>query len=120
VGAALLLAGAPGNGVAQEEAPPQGESATIRGTVVDLSCRFRHGHSGPDHRMCAQICADRGIPLVILTDDGHLYLPVSDEMPGVPQNDLLKDFAEEEVIVEGTIYEAGETHAIVIEAVRRS
>ena len=66
------------------------------------------------------MCADRGIPLAILGNDGTLYMPVSAGMPGDDQNARLKEFAEQEVRVSGTVFEAGGAKAIEIESVRRS
>jgi hypothetical protein len=65
---------------------PPSTQATVTGTVVDVSCKFGQGLAGADHRMCAQVCADKGIPLAILGDDGKLYLPTSASMPGDGQN----------------------------------
>ncbi len=120
--ATLLFAVAvPASASAQGMEGPEGHAATVRGTVIDLSCKFRHGLTGEDmHRMCAQVCADRGIPLAILGDDGVLYMPVSDGMPGEDQNDRLKEFAEQQVTISGTVYEAGGAKAVSIASVRRS
>ncbi len=123
LGAAVIAAlVVPSNAVAQNMAmmAPEGHEATIQGTVIDISCKFRHGLTGADHRMCAQVCADRGIPLAILGNDGTLYLAVSAGMPGDAQNERLKEFAEQEVTVQGTVYEAGGASAIQIESIRRS
>ncbi len=123
IGATVLVAVlVPSNAVAQEMAMavPEGREATVQGTVIDVSCKFRHGLTGADHRMCAQVCADRGIPLAILGNDGKLYLAVSSTMPGDAQNERLKEFAEQEVTVQGTVYEAGGANAIQIESIRRS
>ena len=99
---------------------PEGHAATVSGTVIDLSCKFRHNLSGETHRMCAQVCADIGIPLAILGDDGTLYMPVSAGMPGDNQNAVLKEYAEQKVRVTGTVFEAGGAKAIQIESVTRS
>jgi hypothetical protein len=99
---------------------PEGKEATVQGTVVDLSCKFRHGLTGADHRMCAQVCADRGIPLAILGNDGRLYMPVSSGMPGEDQNARLKEFAEQQVTIRGTVFEAGGASAIEIASVSKS
>ncbi len=123
LGAAVIAAlVVPSNAIAQNMAmmAPEGHEATIQGTVIDISCKFRHGLTGADHRMCAQVCADRGIPLAILGNDGTLYLAVSAGMPGDAQNERLKEFAEQEVTVQGTVYEAGGASAIQIESIRRS
>ncbi len=116
---ALMAIILPASAQAQMEAPSY-EVQTITGTVVDLSCKFGHGLSGADHRMCAQVCADKGIPLVILGSDGKLYLPITADMPGSSSNDLLKEFAEQEVTVTGQVFSAGGASAIRIDEIKKS
>ena len=87
--------------------------------MIDVSCKFGQGLTGAEHRMCAQVCADKGIPLAILTSDGQLYLPTSTAMPGEGQNPRLREFAEQEVEVTGTAFAAGGAHAIQIASIRR-
>src|SRR5713101_8687310 len=109
----LSLAGARA-AAAQAMQHPTGTTRTISGTVVDVSCKFGQGLSGDSHRQCAQICADKGIPLAILGKDGKLYIPTSTAMPGDGQNDRLKEFAEQQVTVTGTVFPAGGANAIQI------
>lgn len=99
---------------------PQSEEVTVRGTVIDLDCKFRAGQSGEGHRMCAQVCADNGLPLAILGDDGKLYMPVGGGMPGEPQNARLREYAEQSVTIRGKAYQAGGAVALEIESIRRS
>lgn len=100
---------------------PASQDVTVRGTVVDLDCKFRNGMSGEEmHRMCAQVCADKGLPLAILGDDGNLYMPVGGGMPGDVQNPRLREFAEQHVVVRGKRYEAGGAFALEIESISRS
>lgn len=117
-----LLAAMPAVASAQQKAAgmPAGKEATVTGTVIDVSCKFGQGLSGADHRMCGQICADRGIPLAILGTDGTLYLPTTAAMPGDGQNARLKEFAEQRVTVKGTVFSAGGAQAIQIAEIRRS
>jgi hypothetical protein len=116
----LSLAGA---GVAAAQATamqhPKGTQRTITGTVVDVSCMFGQGLSGDSHRMCAQVCADKGIPLAILGSDGKLYLPTSAAMPGDGQNARLKEFAEQQVTVTGLVFPAAGANAIQIASIQR-
>ena len=116
---ALMAIILPASAQAQMEAPSH-EVQTITGTVVDLSCKFGHGLSGADHRMCAQVCADKGIPLVILGSDGKLYLPITADMPGSSSNDQLKEYAEQEVTVTGKVFSAGGASAIRIDEIKKS
>lgn len=118
VAAGLSLAGA-GSAAAQGMQAPKGTQRTITGTVVDVSCKFGQGLSGESHRMCAQVCADKGIPLAILGSDGTLYIPTTAAMPGDGQNERLKEFAEQEVTVTGAVFPAGGASAIQIASIRR-
>jgi hypothetical protein len=117
VAAMSLVGSAPA--AAQAMQHPKGTQRTISGTVVDLSCRFGQGLSGDSHRQCAQVCADKGIPLAILGSDGELYLPTSTAMPGDGQNGRLREFAEQQVTVTGMVFPAAGANAIQITAIRR-
>ncbi|MEO8089925.1 MAG: hypothetical protein ABI703_06490 [Gemmatimonadales bacterium] len=99
---------------------PPSQQATVTGTVVDVSCKFGQGLAGAEHRMCAQVCADKGIPLAILGDDGKLYLPTSPNMPGDGQNFRLKEFAEQRVTVSGKVFDAAGSKAIQISTVKKA
>ncbi|MEN8375394.1 MAG: hypothetical protein ABFS34_08095 [Gemmatimonadota bacterium] len=110
--AALVAFGATGLN-AQEAA----ESETLTVTVVDLSCKVVHNLSGDDHRMCAQVCADKGIPLALMTEDGTIMVPVSMGMPGVGDNERLKEHAENTVTVTGKVFDRGGLKTIAIEEI---
>jgi hypothetical protein len=115
---AMFAVLATGTLAAQER--PGRESAqdvTLTADVIDLSCKIVHDLSGDDHRMCAQVCADRGIPLALFVD-GQVYLPVSMDMPGTGANEQLKPFAEQKVRVTGKVIERGGMKSIIIEEIR--
>ena len=118
IAAGLSLAGA-ATAAAQAMKAPKGTQRTVTGTVIDVSCKFGQGLTGDSHRMCAQVCADKGIPLAILTSDGELYVPTSAAMPGDGQNERLKEFAEQQVTVTGTVFPAGGANAIQIASIQR-
>ncbi|TFH60382.1 MAG: hypothetical protein E4G90_09980 [Gemmatimonadales bacterium] len=99
---------------------PEGKEVTITGTVIDVSCKFGQGLSGAEHRMCSQVCADKGIPLAILGSDGKLYIPTSASMPGEGSNARLKEFAELEVTVKGKAFMAGGATAIQISSIKKA
>lgn len=116
---ALLVVAMPVLAHAQQMASaPPGTQKKVTGTVIDVSCKFGQGLSGKDHTMCAQVCADKGIPLAILGDDGKLYVPVSASMPGEGSNQQLKPYAEQKVTVKGTVFAAGGANAIQIASIQ--
>jgi len=63
---------------------------------------------------CVLECVRAGSPLAILTKDGELYLPISDEMPDYAQKEKLMPFVGKYVRVKGIAFERNGTRAIVI------
>lgn len=97
----------------------EGEAVTMTATVVDMSCKVVYNLEGDDHRMCAQVCFDQGIPLGLMSEDGTIYLPVTMAM-GTERGDKdLRDFAEGTVTVTGKVMERGGVHSIVIESITK-
>lgn len=98
---------------------PQGQERSFTAHVVDLACYTVHDLRGDDHRMCAQVCADRGVSLVLLDGDGQIFHPVGGGMPssGDEENARLHEHAERQVNVTGTVIERGGIRTIVIDEV---
>jgi hypothetical protein len=93
------------------------QSTTVSGYVIDSACLFLKKLDKPISRECAESCAKSGSPLVILADDGTVYLPISSEMPATGQNQRLMRFAGQKVVVKGKVFERGGSHAVIIEDV---
>jgi len=92
-----------------------GETVTITGQVVDVSCFTLAGASGAGHRECAQICADKGIALGVLSD-GTIYIPLGSGMAN-PMNPKFREHAEHKVTVTGTHRFTNGVHTIEVESV---
>ena len=58
-------------------APAFASEMTVKGQVVDQTCFMKDkadkGNDHGDMKDCATICAKKGAPMAILTDDGKLY-----------------------------------------------
>jgi hypothetical protein len=100
----------------QKPDSPAGESVTITGRVVDVSCFLALGASGADHKQCARSCSRSGVPLAVLSNDGVLYMPVSAK-PADSQNPRLAPFAEGPVKVTGTHRLSAGMHTIEIKTI---
>jgi hypothetical protein len=92
-------------------------STTVKGYVLDSACAFVKNLKKPISADCAVSCAKAGSPLVILTDDGKLYWPISNTIPATGQNERLLKFAGQRVTATGTAYEKGGSHALVIDKI---
>lgn len=91
----------------------------ISGLVRDIACPVQNKQSTARHfnRECALACARQGSPLAILTDDGIMYLPISEAMPDADQRPTLMPFVGKYVRVTGDVYERNGLHAIVIKKI---
>jgi len=103
---------------AQMPQAAEGREVSFTATVVDLSCKTVYDLSGADHRMCAQVCFDQGIPLGLLSEDGTVYLPVTMAM-GTERGDKdLRGHAEHTVQVTGKVIERAGLNTILIESIK--
>ncbi len=97
--------------------PAEGKTISFTANVVDLSCKVVYNLSGDDHRMCAQVCFDLGVPLALMSEDGTLYLPVTMKM-GMERGDKdLRGHAEHSVKITGKVIERGGMNTILIESI---
>ncbi len=80
-----------------------GETATVKGEIVDMGCYLGHGARGADHKSCAEMCIKGGMPMGLLTDDGTLYLLTMSHDNADPFNKA-KDMAAETVSITGPIH----------------
>jgi hypothetical protein len=96
---------------------PAEKTATVKGYVLDSACAFTKNLEKPISSDCAVSCAKAGSPLVILAEDGKIFLPISKEMPAKGQNGTLLKWAGQKVTATGSVYERSGSHAIVIEKI---
>ena len=97
-----------------------GTITTVKGYVIDSSCAFVKNLKKPISPECAVSCAKAGSPLVILTESGMIYWPISGAIPATGQNDRLMEFAGNRVIASGAVYSKGGSLTIVIENIRNA
>ena len=90
---------------------------TVHGYVLDSACAFTKGLNKPVSESCARQCAQAGSPLVILSNAGDVYWPISEKMPAAGQNERLLPFAGKRVTVTGRVYTRGGSKAIAIEKI---
>jgi hypothetical protein len=90
---------------------------TLHGYVLDSACAFTKDLHKPVSASCARQCAEAGSPLVVLSDTGDVYWPVSEKTPAEGQNPKLMPFAGKKVSVSGRVYKRGGSRAIAIEKI---
>jgi hypothetical protein len=96
-------------------ADTKGTPATVKGWVLDSACAYTKGLEKPISRDCALACAKKGSPLVILRDDGVIFLPITEETPSASQNSKLLPFAGKRVVATGRSYARAGSYGLVID-----
>ena len=98
-------------------AAEQGRPVTIKGWIVDSACAYTKGIDKPISPACARACAKNGSPLVLLGDDGTIFIPVSKETPATSQNARLLPYAGKRLTLTGKDYVRNGSHGIVVETI---
>jgi hypothetical protein len=104
---------------------PTGESdgipGVITGYVRDIACLQRNPKAGaattPLTQDCLRKCIRGGSPIGILTEEGFLYVPISDRIPDTTVRTRLLPYAGKYVKASGKLFERGGLHAISIEKI---
>lgn len=98
-------------------ADKQPSSTTIKAHIIDSACAYTKSLDKPVSVECATKCAKNGSPLVLLTQDGTVLLPIDDKTPSSSQNSKLLPYAGKLVTVTGKVFERKGGKAIVIEKI---
>jgi|SRR5215471_17652384 len=114
--ASLIAAPQPLQKTSMEGSRANKSKVTMEGLVRDIACPIQNldGNATRLSMKCALGCVRAGSPLAILTRDGDLYLPISDQMPDYSQKQKLMPFVGKYVRVSGIAFERNGAHAIVI------
>jgi hypothetical protein len=98
-----------------------GTPGVITGYVRDIACLVQNPKAGaattPVAKDCLRECIRGGSPLVILSEDGLLYVPISTETPDKSVHSQMLPYAGKYVKVSGKLFERGGLHSISIEKI---
>lgn len=116
---AIVAMPAPLQKTSMEGSRANRSDVTIEGLVRDIACPIQNLDGDATHLSlkCVRDCVKAGSPVGILTNDGELYLPISEKMPDYSQKKKLMPFLGKYVRVTGISFERKGTHAIVITSI---
>jgi hypothetical protein len=86
---------------------------TVSGEVLDLTCYLADGKKGSGHKACAKLCAKKGLPMGLLTDDGEVYLLIENHDDPDPY-DNLKNLAGSQVELKAVKYSRDGMSALMV------
>lgn len=98
----------------------KGKAQEVQGHLVELSCYLKHDAIGEKHRDCAKECAEKGLPLGLLTKEGTLYHIMGEGHEDLRSvNKKLLDYLEQDVQVVGETFEKNHTRVVVIQKIKK-
>ena len=99
--------------------PNTSEKMVLRGYVRDLACLMKFNEALKPANDCAIMCARAGSPLVVITEKGDIYTPISESIPDTSQREKLMPFVGSYVEVSGDVYKRAGMSAIVIRKITK-
>lgn len=98
----------------------EGKIVTLSGTLIGLTCFIKHGSKGSKHKSCAKDCAEKGLPIGLMSD-GVIYQISGEGHASLKEAyaPLLK-YIENEVKVMGTLFEKNGLKFLVIQKIKKS
>ena len=94
-------------------ASPAQEDIAVQGEILDLTCYLHKGSKGRRHRACAEMCAEKGLPIGVLTDADEVYLLIEDHDNPAPYAAAVK-LAGQNATLKGKKYSKGSVTAIMV------
>ncbi len=95
-----------------------GKEATLSGKLIGLTCFIKHGTQGKTHKSCAKSCAEKGLPIGLLSD-GKIY-----QISGKGHDSLIEaykpllKYMESSVKVKGNVFEKNGVTMLVINKIK--
>ncbi len=111
--ACLVVACAVGVGVSAADAQ---EEVKVVGEVLDMTCYLHKGSTGRRHKACAEMCAEKGLPIGILTESGEAFLLIEDHDNPEPYAAARKLAGHKAAISGKKFARGGSTGIMVLEA----
>lgn len=97
-----------------------GESKTLTGNLIGMTCFIKHGGGGKSHKSCARQCAEKGLPVGLKAGDGKLYIVTGKGHDSLIETyKPLMKYLEEKVKVKGKVFEKEGHRMIVIEKIKK-
>ena len=100
--------------------PSKSVKLTARGYVRDIACLMKFNEALKPSNDCALMCARAGSPLIVVTKEGTIYIPISESIPDTSQRDKLMPLVGSYVEVTGDMYERAGIKALVIEQIKKT
>jgi len=98
----------------------EGKEQRLEGQLIGLTCFIKHGGTGESHTKCARECAEKGLPLGVLTEAGKIYQISGEGHATLKEtNAKLLKYVEKKVIVMGKAFEKNGIAMLVVTKIKQ-
>jgi len=104
----LMMGGAADVPVARAQ-----EDVQVEGEILDMTCYLHKGSTGRRHKACAEMCAEKGLPIGVLTEAGEAFLLIEDHDNPEPYAEARK-LAGRKAAIAGRKYTRGGSTGIMV------
>lgn len=98
----------------------KGTPGAVSGWIRDLACLMHYKQVLKPENDCAEMCARLGAPLILITREGTIYLPISTTIPDKDQRGRLMPHVGKYARITGRIFERGGVRAISVEKIEQA
>lgn len=92
------------------------EDVQLEGEILDMTCYLHKGSVGRRHKACAEMCAEKGLPIGILTEGGEAFLLIEDHDNPEPYAEARKLAGKKAAITGKKFSRGGSTGVMVLGA----
>jgi len=93
----------------------------VKGQLIGMTCFIKHNSKGEKHKDCFKDCAEKGLPIGILTADHKIYQISGEGHADLKEtNKKFVKFAEEQVIAKGKVFSSNGTNMMVVEGIKKA
>jgi len=93
----------------------------VKGQLIGMTCFIKHQSKGEKHKDCFKDCANKGLPIGILTGDHKIYQISGEGHADLKEtNKKFLKYAEEQVVAKGKVFTSNGTNMIVVKGIKKA
>ena len=93
----------------------------VKGQLIGMTCFIKHESKGEKHKDCFKECANKGLPIGILTKNRKIYQISGEGHADLKEtNKKFLKYAEAQVVAKGKVFSSNGTNMIVVKGIKRA
>ncbi|PIP89051.1 MAG: hypothetical protein COW01_15820 [Bdellovibrionales bacterium CG12_big_fil_rev_8_21_14_0_65_38_15] len=108
-------------GMHSEHHAKESPDVVVKGQLIGMTCFIKHQSKGEKHRDCFKDCANKGLPIGILTGDHKIYQISGEGHADLKEtNKKFLKYAEEQIVAKGKVFSSNGINMIVVKGIKKA